>query len=144
MAGAPEFPYSDELADEICEVISTGIEGLDKLCSKPEYSHWPKPRTIYKWLFNNESFSQKYARAKEYQQDCLIDDVITRSYDRSNDMVIGDDGRVHSNMAAIQRDRLIADNAKWVAGRLSRRYKDKQQVDTSLTVVHEDSIKDLA
>lgn len=140
--GAPCFPYTEELGNEICKAISTTSLGLKHLCAANP--HWPEMNKIYEWVIEHPTFGDKYARARELQQDVLIEDVITRSYDNSNDTYIGEDGRVHSNMAAIQRDRLIADNAKWVAGRLSRRYKDKQQVDTNVTISHEDTLKDLS
>lgn len=140
--GAPEFPYSDDMANDICEAIATSSDGLETICvNNPNF---PKPKTIYKWIFTNESFAQKYAHARDLQQEALIAEVIRISKDNSRDLLPDENGRLRSNMAAVTRDRLIADNAKWVAGRLSRKYRDKQDVDSTITINHEDTLKGLS
>ena len=142
MAGAPPFPYSDELGLEICEEIATRKDGLETL--RNENLHWPRPRTVYKWILTNESFAQKYAHAKSLQQEVLVNYMLERCENSGNDTYTDDNGKVCSNMASIQRDRLIADNIKRTTCRLLRKYNDKSQVDTNVTINHESSIKDLA
>jgi hypothetical protein len=37
--------YSEELAQEICEVVSVSPKLLEELCE--EHSHWPTAKAIY-------------------------------------------------------------------------------------------------
>ena len=140
--GRPAFAYTEELGQEIADAIATSTKGITQLCK--EHEHWPGHETVYQWIYKHKHFSDLYASAKAAQQDVLIDYVNQRSCDSTNDTYIGDDGKMHSNLAAIQRDRLIADNYKWTAARLSQRYRDKQQIDSNINVNHESGIKDLA
>jgi hypothetical protein len=141
--GVTLHPFDQAIADEICKAISTTTDGLGKLCKKNE--HWPPQTTINEWRLAYSQFNDQYARAKQLQADLLVESILDTSRNNENDTIIGDDGRTHSNMAAIQRDRLVVDSIKWIACKLMPKvYGDKQTVDSTVTINHEDSIKDLA
>src|SRR5579872_4358625 len=108
--GRPPFPYSDNLADEICEAIASSSKGLDPLCK--ENTHWPSRETIYQWLANNPAFSDKYTRAKTRQAEVLVDEIIEISDDSSRDTMTNELGAIVSNNAAITRDKLRIDSRK--------------------------------
>jgi len=65
--------YSDELADAICERLACG-ESLRQMCLQDEAL--PCERTVYRWLISHESFCQKYARAREFQAEPHLEDII--------------------------------------------------------------------
>lgn len=138
--GKPTWDYDPALGDEICHAISTSTDGLKKLCQ--QNPHWPSDKHIYSWLIKHTEFSSKYAQAKAAQQELLVNQMLEISADRSKDMYLDKDGNLRPNMAAIARDKLIADNIKWTASRLTARYRDKQVIEQH-NVTHETSIKDL-
>lgn len=124
--GRPRFPYSDNLADEICEAIASSSKGLDPLCK--DNPHWPSRETIYQWLANNTTFSDKYARAKSRQAEVLVDEIINISDDSSRDTMTNELGVTVSNNAAITRDKLRVDSRKWLCSKLlPRLYGDKEE-----------------
>lgn len=129
--GRPAFPYSDNLADEICEAIASSSKGLDPLCKANP--HWPSRETIYQWLANNIAFSDKYARAKSRQAEVLVDEIIAISDDSSRDTLTNELGVTVSNNAAITRDKLRIDSRKWLAAKLlPRLYGNKDDASVNL------------
>lgn len=64
--------YSVELADEICEKISSNSCGLQTLCF--ENPHWPERSVIFVWMRRYPDFKHKYAVAKYEQVEVDIDD----------------------------------------------------------------------
>jgi Bacteriophage Sf6, terminase small subunit-like len=98
--------YRPEVADEICDLIADGVP-LYKVCKSGDYPHLS---TIYKWLENEPTFAEKYARAKERLADFRADEIIEIA-DTCED----------ANVA-----RLRVDARKWAAAKLMpRRYGDR-------------------
>ena len=108
--------YTSTLAEEICTVISSSSQGIKVLCQ--EHPHWPNKDTIFTWLRDNKDFSDQYARAKQVQIECVVDELLEIADDDSGDRVLGTDGQVHFNSQAIQRARLRIDTRKWLACKL--------------------------
>ena len=77
--------YSQEIADVICEEISTSNKSLKTICDD---KYMPAVRTVLYWLNSNKDFLQQYTRAKEEQADFLAEEIIEirtndeRKYDR--------------------------------------------------------------
>lgn len=127
--------YSQELATEICNAISCSSKGIKKL--KKENPHWPAESTIFIWLSMHASFSEQYARAKVYQVESLVDDILEIADDTSNDYVENADGVLIVNHENIQRSKLRIDTRKWLAAKLCPRLygdkaTDKPQVESLL------------
>jgi hypothetical protein len=61
MTGRPT-DYTDELAAEICERLSTEEGGLFEVCKAEDM---PSRSTVYLWLSKHQAFSDMYARARE-------------------------------------------------------------------------------
>ena len=139
--GAPRFPWTDELEDEICEVTATSHKGLEEHCK--DHSHWPNHDEIYKHLYKSTRFSEEYDKAKVRQQDALVDYMMRISKDYSRDTYQDGQGNERPNMVSVARDKLQADNIKWAASRLSRKYREKQIIEQNVTT-HEASLKDLS
>jgi len=99
--------YTPELADLICaEIVLGGV--LYKLCQ--ERDDFPAESTAYLWLAKNEEFSEKYARARELQQEREADKIV----------VIADEA-TDAGLARLQ-----IDARKWRASKLApKKYGEK-------------------
>jgi hypothetical protein len=115
-AGRPS-DYTDELAKEICEQVSSGTDGLVKLCKKNK--HWPMRSTIYRWMLFNNKFSDMYANAKRIQADFFVEEIIEIADNSSQDDKIDyRTGETICNTEFVQRSRLRVDTRKWLAAKL--------------------------
>lgn len=136
-------PFDEVIAAEIIEAISTSTDGIKRLCKKNE--HWPSHDTINRWRLYHPLFADQYAQAKRTQADLLVEQALDMAQNNDNDVILDADGNPRSNHAAVQRDRLIVDTIKWVACKLMPKvYGDKVQTDSTITINHEDTLKDLA
>lgn len=114
--GRPPFPYTNELADEICGAIASNSLGVAKLCINNP--HWPSRETIYQWLANKPDFADKYARAKKCQIETFIDDILEIADDSSQDQMVNEQGSPVCRSEHIARSRLRIDTRKWLASKL--------------------------
>jgi histidinol phosphatase-like PHP family hydrolase len=126
--------FDQTVADTICSRLANG-EGLRTICKT---EGMPDPRTIYRWLEDNEPFRQQYARSRELQADTLFDEILEIADDAQNDWVErehfqGDDKSPQLNGEAVARARLRIDSRKWMAGKL-RPKKYGETVDINTTV----------
>jgi hypothetical protein len=113
--------YTQEIADLICEKLCDG-ESLRAICLSDDM---PSRSTVFKWLNDNQYFSDQYARAKEEQAESLADDIIAIAdqYDTAKDTLQPD---------LVQRAKLRIDSRKWVASKLKpKKYGDKVQTEIS-------------
>lgn len=114
--------YSDELADRLCEEIANG-KSVRFICSQ---EGWPSESMVYRWLESNQSFREKYTRARERQADLYAAEIIEISDDGSRDYKQLPDGAVVVDHDHIARSRLRVDSRKWIAARLApKKYGDK-------------------
>jgi len=135
--------YTEEMADKICERIADG-ESLKAIC---EEEGMPSKATVFKWLGQNASFVDKYARAREAQADALFDDILSIADDGRNDWMERrgeEDAGWVANGENIRRAQLRIDARKWMAGKLRpKKYGEKLDIDGTLTHEAGDSIKAL-
>jgi len=132
--------YTDELAQAICDKIAVCTDSLkDILASNPE---WPCSETIYTWIYKNKQFSEMYARAKRAQAQRMVEELDQIANDK---LYYEDDkGNKRVDSGYSQSQRLIADTRKWIACKLIPKvYGDKQQIEQTVTVKHEDALKEL-
>jgi hypothetical protein len=117
MAGGRPSIYTQELGDKICNLIAQGsnLHRLEKL------DDMPCGNTFFRWLRENQEFSQKYAQAvteREHHRFDKIDEVIDEA--RA--------GTVDPQIAKLQIDTM-----KWQVGKEdSKRYGDRQQIDQNI------------
>jgi hypothetical protein len=110
MMGRPT-DYSDELADQICERLATG-ESLRAMCRDDDAL--PCERSVYRWLIKNENFCQKYARAREFQSESHLEDILE----------IADSSEFDPN-----DKRVRIDTRKWAMSKLTlKKYGDRQLI----------------
>jgi|SRR6185503_4039445 len=112
-----QYPYNEEIAQEICDCIATSSFGIRKLAKKNP--HWPSVAHIFRWLHNNALFREQYMRAKQSQIESFIDDVIDIADDASNDWMENENGTIVANHDHINRARLRIDTRKWIASKLA-------------------------
>lgn len=111
----------------ICERIALG-ESLRSICDADDM---PAMSTIFKWLTEDDSFSEQYARAREAQADALFDDILSIADDGRNDWMQrknADDQNIGwvENGEALRRSQMRIDARKWMAGKLRpKKYGDK-------------------
>lgn len=127
--------YTDGVASIILERIADG-ESLKAIC---EDEGMPSKSTVFKWLSENDTFSDMYVRAREIQADALFDDILTIADDGRNDWMERKDAEDENmgwreNGEALQRSRLRIDARKWMAAKLRpKKYGERMQTDLDLT-----------
>lgn len=124
--GAPEFPYTLEMAKRICKATATCAEGMEKICKdNPDF---PKPTTIQEWRYDYPDFAGMYLEAKRKQSELLAEEIIGIADDSTHDEIITSEGQLRFNSEYAARSKLRMDARKWVAARLAPRiYGDKPE-----------------
>lgn len=128
MSGVTTF--SQAIADEVCERIVEG-ESSRQICRD---THMPSTSTLFKWLADQPTFSEQYARAKEIQLERMADELLEISDDGTNDWMEREKeaGRIETvpDHEHINRSRLRVDSRKWLLSKLvPKRYGDKQTLE---------------
>lgn len=73
--------YTKELADAICERLAMG-ESMRTVCIGETM---PAMSTIFKWLRENDKFSEQYARAKQESADAMAEEILDIADNGTND-----------------------------------------------------------
>ncbi len=127
--------FTQEIADRICELISTSDKGLHTICAENE--ELPSTTCIMNWMNKEEHklFVEQYARARLAQADFLADQMIQLSKNeiRSKTLVKGsaESGSFENetDYDNHQRTRLMIDAYKWKASKLApKKYGEKLDV----------------
>ena len=144
MAAGRPTDYNTEMATRICDLVATHDIGLPRLCEM--FSELPAHQTINRWRRENLQFSAKYAQAKMEQAELMaesIDDIV-RNLDNYH-YVDPDTGACKLDSGMVAQARLMIDSRKWLASKLAPKiYGDKQQTESTVTVKHEDDLKNLS
>jgi len=122
--------YSEIIAQEICEAISTTPQGLNRICS--ENDSFPCKSTIYQWLERHPDFRERYTRARELQADVLFEECM----EIADTPLPGVVEKETPNGIEVTREdmlghrRLQIDTRKWMIAKLApKKYgTDKQEV----------------
>lgn len=133
VSGGRPSSYSEEVAAEICALIAGG-ESLRSICDAPGR---PARSTVIRWLAENQTFRDQYARARQDQAE-LIFEAMAEIEDE-----------VRSGKLEAQSARVILQNQQWRLARMSpRRFGDKLQLagdpDAPVIVQREQSPLELA
>lgn len=115
--------YSQEEKTSIqagfCRLIAAG-QSIKKACAT---EGMPAESTIFLWLYEDEDFSERYARARERRADARAERI---------DEICED---VKAGTLKPDAARVIIDAEKWQAGKEnSSRYGDRIQVDGDMNV----------
>ncbi len=113
--------YTSELATEICNAIACNSKGIKRLCK--ENPGWPSAFTIFKWLKENNVFSEQYARAKVVQITLIVDEMLDIAFDAED----------------VNKARLEIDTRKWLACKLMPKvYGNKVDARVDVGMSHDD------
>lgn len=106
--------FSQDLAENICEQIANG-KSLRAICAEDDM---PSTTTVFKWLNENQDFSEQYARARDRQADHYFEEIVE----------IADS--VEADSAAVAKARLQVDARKWTLSKLApKKYGEKTELD---------------
>lgn len=145
--GAPEFPYTEEIAREICDYVALNTDSVKVMLERNP--HFPCQDTIRRWRLYRPDFGEMYARAKQLQAELLAEEITEISDNGTNDYMekLGPDGQSEGwklNGEHVQRSRLRIDTRKWIACKLAPKlYGDKTTVESTINI-HENTLKELA
>jgi hypothetical protein len=113
--------YGAEIADTICDRLAGG-ESLRAICAD---AGMPDRATVSRWLARYEEFRDLYGFAREWQADCLVDEMLKIARDSSRDYLkkVGVDGKVTwvVDREHIARCGLRISALKWTAARMAPR-----------------------
>jgi hypothetical protein len=124
--------YTQELADLICNAVSSDIYSIRQLCEKN--ASLPPMNTIYNWLRMYPDFNDKYLKAKALQAHILVDEMVEISDDPANCV-----------SEIMQWAKVRIDTRKWMAQKLlPRLYGDKQQTEHSVSDSTKEVVKRVA
>lgn len=104
--------YDQATADKICERIALG-ESLRRICLGDDM---PNRSTVFKWLDENTLFSDQYGRARVWQAESMMDDILEIADNGADDIETrttgeGEDAQSYevTNHEVIQRSKLRVD-----------------------------------
>lgn len=94
------------------------------------------PALFYRLVLKDPLAKELYEDARRIQMESMADEIIRISDDEARDIIYDGDGGERANSAAVQRDRLKADNRKFLMGRLHHeRFGDRKQIDLEANVI---------
>ncbi len=138
--GGRPTDYSVELAEKVCNIISTHPNGLDKL--NKMYDFMPDKTTIFAWIQKYPEFSHQYFMARKYQAHVIADSILDIP---SDVQTYGDkDGVERIDAGILGRAKFDMECRKWHAAKLEPRvYGDHKQDDNQekSKVIHEESME---
>ena len=98
MTGRPT-EFTQAMADLICERLADG-QSLRTVCKSDDT---PAMSTVFKWLREQESYSEQYTRATAERAEAMVEDM----------QAISDDKQIDHN-----HKRIMVDTRKWIASKL--------------------------
>ena len=125
--------YTNKLADEICQMIAQG-QSVRSICAKEDMISM---QTFFRWLRENDKFSEQYARACEERSYMHAEEILEIADDATNDYMEQHDESdeltgYKLNGENIQRSRLRIDTRKWLMSKLNPKvYGDKLDMTTN-------------
>lgn len=123
----PNFPWSEEMEDQICFEVATTAKRLKEILDENE--DFPSERQFYKELLSNSRLEQKYNNAKKQQQDVKLDyqrEVLARAREST---YIDQQGNHRIDSPAVALAKIECDNIKWEAARLARKKYGKIEIE---------------
>ena len=125
--------YDEAIADAVCDAIATQSKGLGAIIE--ELGFKISPSLIYKWIQQNDSFRERYARAKAEQARVMADEICEIA-DHTQEGVITTqkaDGGVEIKSAdMLEHRKLRIESRKWLAAKLLPKvYGDQSKLELS-------------
>lgn len=132
--------YTSELADRICDLLATDTACLDEICAKnPDL---PGHDSIYKWRHRHPEFAEKYLHAMHSRSHLYAEETLKIAREKSTYLDAEGNNKIDPGYVAWQK--MNVNLRQWHASKLAPKvYGDKTQVENTVTVKHEDTLKDL-
>lgn len=125
--------FKQDTADKICMLLAQGMS-MKRVC---EEDGMPVMSTVFKWLREQQAFSERYAQAKQESADAMAEDVLDIADNATNDWMErqGDDTPGYQvNGENIQRSKLRVETRKWLMAKMKpKKYGDKLDLDANIT-----------
>ena len=116
--------------DQVCELTCECVPQRE--IAKKIGVSWA---TFAKWISDDPSRNEQYARAREAQADKVAEEILTIADDGRNDTYLDDDGNERTDQDVIARSRLRVDARKWLASKMApKRYGEKLAIDADVKV----------
>jgi hypothetical protein len=93
--------YTPELVQEIAQRLSEG-EPLRQICRD---AHMPEWRTVYDWMYKDESLSAAIAKARELGQEAIAEDILREINEEPERILSEGGGRIDSGYVQLIRAR---------------------------------------
>lgn len=120
------IPFDDETRSRVMDEVVDWIEQGKTLRDYCRQEGKPKRRTIDDWRKQDESFSARFARARDIGFDQIAEETLAIADDGSGDTYEDDEGIERVNHDVIQRSRIrIETRLKLLAKWDPRRYGDR-------------------
>lgn len=115
-AANDNLEYSPDLAAKICDAIATSRGGLAQILKDNGINI--TTRSVYKWMVKHEGFRVAYEKAREYQAEIFLEEILDIANDDTNDTIPNPNGGLSPNPAAVQRARVKIDVRKFAMSKL--------------------------
>ena len=111
--------YDESIADAVCDAIATQSKGLGAIIE--DLGFQVSPSLIYKWIQQNDSFRERYARAKADQARVMADEITEIADNTQSGEIVTEkgDGTVEIKRAdMLEHRKLRIESRKWLAAKL--------------------------
>lgn len=108
---------TEELALEICRLVSTTPDMLEEICDKNP--HIPKANLIYEWRIKYPFFGEMFTRAKQCQIEVLVSRIFMLARSNKGEYIDDDKGVPRPDGVIMNNKRLEIDSIKWLAAKLA-------------------------
>jgi len=108
-------PYSDEIADKICELVAIRVP-MQVICAQPEM---PGEKSVYRWKITYPEFAIKLDAARKHRAEARADHIDSLMDELRR-------GEIDPQTA-----RVLFDAERWQAGKENARYGDKVQAEVT-------------
>lgn len=129
----PAIPYDEAIADAVCDAIASSSKGLAAIIKDLDLA--VSPSLIYKWIQQNDSFRERYARAKADQARVLADEIqeIADNTEEGVTVTVSEkDGKTTKRGDMLEHRKLRIESRKWLAAKLLPKvYGDKLDLNHS-------------
>ena len=120
--------YTDELGDQICAKIASGIS-LTRICKDKTMPCLP---IFYRWTREHPEFAKRYAQAREDQADTYADeslDIADTPEEGQEIVERADGGKEIRRGDMLGHRKLRVETRKWFAAKMQpKKYGDRQNV----------------
>ncbi len=102
---------------------------LRSICADPKL---PAVSTFLVWVGEDrDDLIERYTRARDIGCDVMFDQIVDVAGDRSQDILIDDEGKREQNYIRLGRDKALIDALKWrLAKAMPKKYGNRVQVES--------------